>query len=152
MVERSVVHATFVVERVYDAPPARAFAAWATSEAKSRWFGGPNDKLTLDFKVGGRESSRGAAPNGVIYSYDALYQDIVPNERIIYTYDMHLNEARISVSVATVEFQKKGAGTRLVFTEQGAFLDGLDKPADREHGTGELLNALGAELKRQAAQ
>ena len=76
----------------------------------------------------------------------------VSNQRIVYTYDMHLNEARISVSVATVEFQKKGAGTRLVFTEQGAFLDGLDKPADREHGTGELLNALGAELKRQAAQ
>ena len=28
-------------------------------------------------------------------------------------------------------------------TEQGVFLDGLDTPAAREHGTGELLDALG---------
>jgi uncharacterized protein YndB with AHSA1/START domain len=58
----------------------------------------------------------------------------------------------MSVSLTTVEFKAEGTGTRLVFTEQGAFLDGLDKPADREHGTGELLNALGAELDRQSAQ
>jgi len=47
-----------------------------------------------------------------------------------------------------VEFQPQGAGTRLVYTEQGAFLDGYDTSAEREHGTGELLDALGAELRR----
>jgi hypothetical protein len=38
------------------------------------------------------------------------------------------------------EFFAEGAGTRLVFTEQGAF---FDDPAEREHGTGKLLDALG---------
>jgi uncharacterized protein YndB with AHSA1/START domain len=154
MTERSVTHATFVIERDYDAPPARVFAAWSSRDAKARWFGAPDDrtgKFQLDFRVGGREFNRGTAPNGNVYTYDARYQDIVPDERIVYAYDMHLGETRISVSLATVEFKRKGAGTRLIFTEQGAFLDGLDNPADREHGTGELLNALGAELQRRSA-
>ncbi len=42
MTERSVTHATFVVERLYDASPARVFAAWADPAAKRRWFTGPD--------------------------------------------------------------------------------------------------------------
>jgi uncharacterized protein YndB with AHSA1/START domain len=75
----------------------------------------------------------------------------VPNERIISTYEMHLDETRISVSLATVELSPAGKGTRLVYTEQGAFLDGFDDVAGREHGTGKLLDALGQELKRKPA-
>ena len=43
---------------------------------------------------------------------------------------------RLSVSLATIEFRREGAGTRLLFTEQAAFLDGHDKPDWREQGTG----------------
>src|SRR5437762_9055794 len=107
MAERSVTHATFVVERNYDAAPSRVFAAWADGAAKARWFAGPDEwgsaVFELDFRVGGREVSRGTAPDGNAYSYEAHYHDIVPDERIVYTYDMYLNEARISVSLATVE-------------------------------------------------
>ena len=59
---------------------------------------------------------------------------------------MTLNGERISVSVATVEFAPEGSGTRLTLTEQGVFLDGLDKVEDREHGTRELLDKLGTVL------
>ena len=127
---RSVEHATFVVERRYEASPERAFAAWADPEAKARWYVDSDAQLELDFRVGGRERSRGTAPDGSAYSYEALFQDIVPAERIVYTYDMLLQETRISVSLATVEFTPVGDnGTRLVFTEQGAFLDGNESPA-----------------------
>jgi uncharacterized protein YndB with AHSA1/START domain len=155
MNERSVTHATFVVERTYDASPARVFAAWADPAAKSRWFSDPDDARTeweMDFRVGGREIGRGPTPDGPVYAFEARYQDIVPNERILYTYDMHLDQARISVSLATVELKPAGSGTRLVFTEQGAFLDGLDTPAQREQGMGGLLDALGAELARDATR
>jgi hypothetical protein len=37
----------------------------------------------------------------------------------------------------------KGAGTRLVVTEKGAFLDGYDDAGSRERGTGLLLDRLG---------
>jgi hypothetical protein len=63
---------------------------------------------------------------------------------------MQLDETRISVSLATVEFKLAGGGTQLIVTEQGAYLDGHDTPAQREHGTGELLDALGAELRRES--
>lgn len=146
---RSVEHATFVVERKYEASPERAFAAWADSEAKARWFVGSDAHLELDFRVGGRERHRGAAPDGRTYSYEALYQDIVPAQRIVYTYDMLLQETRISVSLATVEFTSvDDGGTRLVFTEQGAFLDGHEPPARRAQGMGGLLDALGKEVLR----
>jgi uncharacterized protein YndB with AHSA1/START domain len=152
MAERSTEHATFAIERTYDASPERVFAAWADPAAKARWFGGgegSTDEQELDFRVGGREVNRGAGPDGQTYAYEAVYQDIVPDQRIVYTYDMHRDKTRISVSLATVELQPKGDGTKLIFTEQGAFLDGEDKPEYREQGTGGLLDALEAELQRE---
>jgi uncharacterized protein YndB with AHSA1/START domain len=153
--ERSVTHATFVVERHYDASPARVFAAWADPAAKARWFAGPEewgrDEFGLDFRVGGREVSRGGPPGGPVHAYDAVYQDIVPDERIVYSYSLCLDQTLISVSLATVELRAEAAGTRLVLTEQGAWLDGYDDAGERERGTGELLDALGAELRREPA-
>jgi uncharacterized protein YndB with AHSA1/START domain len=151
--ERSVTHATFVIERTYDTSPGRVFAAWADPEAKARWFGpnGDSGDYELDFKVGGRELNRDSAPDGDVYTYDARYQDTVTDERIVYTSDMLRGDTRISVSLATVELKPDGSGTKLVFTEQGAFLDGQDTPDLREQGTGSLLDALGAELGREPA-
>jgi uncharacterized protein YndB with AHSA1/START domain len=148
---RSVEHGTFVVERKYEASPERAFAAWADPEAKARWYADSDARLELDFRVGGRERSRGTTPDGRAYSYEALFQDIVPAERIVYTYEMLLDETRISVSLATVEFTPVvDRGTRLVFTEQGAFLDGHESPDRRAEGMGSLLDALEKEVQRSA--
>ena len=59
---------------------------------------------------------------------------------------MRLDGVRISVSLATAEFQPDGDGTRLAFTEQGAFFDGREAPGLREHGVGSLLDLLGKRL------
>jgi uncharacterized protein YndB with AHSA1/START domain len=153
MSKRSVTHATFAIERTYDAAPAQVFAAWATPEAKRRWFGGPDawkrGGYELDFRVGGRERASGGPEGGPVHHYNAIYQDILPDERIIVAYDMHLDDKRISVSLLTIELKPERKGTRLVLTEQGAFLDGFDDPGQRERGTSDLLDALDAELARQ---
>lgn len=149
--DRSVNHSTFVVERTFDASPQRVFAAWADPEAKARWFGNPDQGVAeyqLDFQVGGREYNRGEV-EGQEYTYEARYQDIVPDERIVYAYDMHVGERRISVSLGTVELEPEGDGTRLTYTEQGAYLDGLDTPEQRQSGTGGLFDALADELARE---
>jgi uncharacterized protein YndB with AHSA1/START domain len=147
--QRSVTHATFVIKRSYAAPPTRVFAAWADREAKRDWFSSPDADETgyqLDFRVGGREINRGGPPDGPLFTYEADYRDIVADRRIVYAYDMYMDDTRISVSVATVEIEPEGSGTRLTFTEQGAFLDGHDTPAQREHGTRSLLDKLEAAL------
>jgi uncharacterized protein YndB with AHSA1/START domain len=143
MSERSTQHATFSVERVYGASPERTFAAWSDAEAKSRWYSDPEEELELDFRVGGWERHGGTLPDGREYAYQAVFHDIVPDRRIVYTYEMRLDGVRISVSLATAEFGPEGNGTRLVYTEQGAYFDGHEAPAGREHGMGSLLDLLG---------
>jgi Activator of Hsp90 ATPase homolog 1-like protein len=61
---------------------------------------------------------------------------------------MVVQDMRISVSLATVEFTPLGDnGTHVVFTEQGAFLDGHESPARRAEGMGSLLDALENEVQ-----
>lgn len=153
MAERSVTHATFTIERAYDAAPARVFKAFEDPVAKRRWFaegeGWEIEEFATDFRVGGHERSRFRFRGGQPIRNDTTYHDIVPNQRIILAYTMTIGENRISASLATIEFKPAGSGTQLVFTEQGAFLDGFDTAGPREGGWRELLEALGKELKRQ---
>ncbi|MGH6761966.1 MAG: SRPBCC family protein [Phyllobacterium sp.] len=153
MSERSVYHSTFVIERMLDAPVAQVFAAFSDPEIHDRWFvkadGWPIAEYTHDFRVGGRESGRFSRGGKKIYFNETIYLDIVKDKRIAFAYSMADEEACFSASVATVELLRSGSGTKLIFTEQGAFFDGRDQPADREAGWTSILNALEAELNRQ---
>jgi uncharacterized protein YndB with AHSA1/START domain len=155
MIKRTITHGTFTLERRYPAAPSRVFKALADPASKKRWFTGPQewgpDVHEMDFRVGGRETSVGGPKGGAVHRFDALYQDIVPEQRIIYTYDMYLDDTRISVSLASFEFHPDGDGTRLVLTEMGAYLDGFDDGSERERGTADLLDALGVYLAREIA-
>jgi uncharacterized protein YndB with AHSA1/START domain len=149
---RSVVHATFHLERTYDAPVARVWKALTDDQAKLKWFGGTPRRWQLlerhmDVRVGGTERTKGRWEGGVVSTFDAIYHDVVPNERLVYSYVMHLDDKKISVSLATIQLKAEGGKTTLKVSEQGAFLDGYDDAGSREHGTGHLLDALGASLK-----
>jgi len=153
--DRSVNHTTFVIERRYPADPATVFGAWADPAAKEVWMDDPDFKsdgsgYELDFQVGGHERFGGLTPDGARYSYDAVYYDIVPGNRIVYSYEMYSGDERVSVSLATVEIVPDQDGTRLTYTEQGAFLDGIDKPEARQEGTAWLLDNLGTYLASRA--
>jgi len=148
---RSVVHAIFHLERTYEAPVARVWRALTDEAAKQKWFGGPPGRWELlerymDVRPGGRERAKGRWDGGVVSTFDAIYYDVIPNQRLVYSYEMHLDDNKISVSLATLQLKAAGGKTTLAVTEQGAFLDGYDDAGSREHGTGHLLDALGASL------
>jgi len=148
---RAAAHATFRLERSYAAPVERVWRALTDEAAKSKWFAGTPDRWQLlerrmDLRVGGTERLKGRWEGGVTSTFDAVYHDIVPNERLVYSYTMHLDEKKISVSLATLELTAEAGKTTLAVTEQGAFLDGYDDAGSRERGTFHLLDALGASL------
>lgn len=148
MTNRSVTHDTFVVEKVYPARPSRVFFAFSDREAKNAWFAHPQTQVVeeaWDFRVGGTEINAGKM-EGFEHRFVGTYHDIVPDERIVYSYEMYVNGVKLSVSQTTIELRPEGAGTRLVFTEYGAYLDGNEGRREREHGTNLLLDGLGAAL------
>jgi uncharacterized protein YndB with AHSA1/START domain len=119
---------------------------------KNGWFTAPNDlwdivERTMDFRVSGRERLKGRWKSGLVTEFDATYYHIIPGERIVYAYEMRLDERKISVSLATFEFNRSGAGAKLIMTEQGAFLDGYDDNGSRERGSRAIMDKLSAYLE-----
>lgn len=148
-------HDTFTLERRYAATPARVYRALTDPRAKAAWFVGPSGwdehERVMDARVNGTERVVGRHPSGMVSAFDAVYLDLVPNERVIFTYTMHIDGRLISCSLATWELHADGAGTRLVLTEQGAFLNGYVDGGSRVEGTNLLLDALGAALAGDGA-
>lgn len=145
MSERSIVHSTFTLERSYPAPAARVFRAWADPQVKVRWFADNPADYDLDFRPGGLERNR-AVHDGKRITWESLYREIVPDERIVYTSVLSEDETVATLSLTTVEFVAESGGTTLVLTEVGAYLDGREQPAWREQGTSGWLDALGQQL------
>lgn len=149
---KPIKHGSFSIERTYPATPARVFAAWTDIETKARWFMGPAGKwqLTrreLELRVGGRELLHGQLHGGPRTRFEARYHDIVPGERLVYAYDVYVDDEFLSVSLASVELSPaSGGGTRMLFTEQAAFLDGEDGCSSRQAGTAAHFDRLGSIL------
>jgi uncharacterized protein YndB with AHSA1/START domain len=141
MTDHSVKHSTFTLERSYAASPATVFAAWSDRDTKAKWFAAEDGRYSLDFRVGGTEAVHGGDGVGLVARSE--YRDIVPDERIVYTTALFTDEVLSTVSLTTVQFARDDAGTRLVLTEQGTFLDDREQPEWRERGTGDWLDALG---------
>lgn len=157
MTERSVAHGVFTLERTYPHPLRKVFDAFATPEGKRGWFHGAPGEWTLlensfDFREGGQERLAGRWASGRVSDFQARYLDIVPDARIVYVYEMRIDGVKISASLATLQFKPVEGGTRLSLTEQGAFLDGYDDAGSRERGTVELLEQVGLNLEKGAAE
>ncbi len=155
MIERKTHHATFVIEKTLKAAPPRVFKAFSDPAAKAKWFSGPDEwekgASSFDFREGGRETDSGGPKGGPMSKFECLYYDIIPNERIVFAYEMFHDTTRISVSLTTVEMRPAGSGTKLTFTEQGVFLDGFDNAKGREEGTHWLLGKMEASLESDSA-
>lgn len=155
----TVTHATFTVTRDYPHRLEHVFGAFSDAGTKRRWAAARGDSgssgFVSDFRVDGRESSFFHLPDaahlpphvrGQRITNEAIYQDIVERERIVYAYRMTIGGVCMSVSLATVEFTATADGTRVTFTEQGSYFGNADGAAMREQGWNDLLDGLGRVL------
>ena len=150
MPEPNVNHSTFVVERNYPQSPARVFASFAEAGRKRRWYAEGDHEIReydLDFRVGGAERFRyrfkeGHPIAGSEIDNESTYQDIVPEQRIVFTQKMSLNGNPVSIAVITLEFLATGEGTELELTNQGTFIGWPDGAKMVEFGWNTLLDRL----------
>jgi len=149
-VQRSASHTDFVLDRRFKAAPARVFHAWADPDAKQRWSDCHTEtgttEYSLDFRPGGQELYRATLADGTRMTVDKTFLEIVPDARIIFAYAMAADGRSLSASLVTVEFHRDGEGTRLILTEQLAYLDGHEDRDERRRGTEEGLDRLELEL------
>lgn len=154
-----LAHGMFTIERRYDASPDRVFHAWSDPIAFRRWFveapGATVHEWRHDFRVGGSGGGRyrfGGEENHIGFN-DTRFLDIVENRRIILSYvmgrELGNERRRDSASLATIELAAEGAGTRLIYTEQGAYFgeDGGAHIPLREGGCAGMLENLARELE-----
>lgn len=146
----AAVRGAFAIERVFKATPAQVFKAFADKDAKTRWFSGGDDQTiverVMDVRSGGRELVVGHWNSGLKTRFDAYYFDVVPDRRLVYAYEMHLDALKISVSLACVEIERHPVGVRLKVAEQAVFLNGYEDNGAREHGTNVLMDRLVASI------
>jgi uncharacterized protein YndB with AHSA1/START domain len=153
----AIHHGTFTIERSYKAPRALVFKAFEDIDAKRRWFVQGDDEnwqvesFETDFRVGGSERSRFRYAGGPLISNDTVYLDIAANERIIIAYTMGTEGSIFSSSMSTIRFEPHGSGTKLIYTEQGAYFGEANQILGREEGTKGLFESLAKELDRLAA-
>jgi uncharacterized protein YndB with AHSA1/START domain len=153
-ITRMTTARTFTVERAYDYPLALVYGAFTDLDAKRVWYGGQNDwevtKHTLDFRVGGWELWRGRPnANAPWMTNEALIQDILPNERIITSYAMTMDDKLFTLSQQVLEFSATPTGAHIKLTEQIFYIDAPDHHENRVEGTQGMLDKLNSYLSAE---
>lgn len=146
----TLAHATIVMERSYNATPARVFAAWADVEARKRWSA-PADDIRIeyeeaDFREGGRDLSRCIEPGNADYVATVQYVDVTADQRIVFAEDVKHGDKRVSAALISVELEPKSGGTRLSLTMQIASFDGADMEKGYQFGWSAALDNLSKEF------
>jgi uncharacterized protein YndB with AHSA1/START domain len=142
MTKTSPTSGSFTINRHFNHGPDKVFDAFSTPATKAKWFTGPKGgealERVIDVKAGGSEVLRFRHPSGMITHFTARYHSVEKNKRIVYSYDLMIDEKHHSTSLAAVELVPAGNGTDMIFTEHVAWHDGTELAkglASREHGT-----------------
>jgi len=150
----SIIHDTFVIERNFPKPVASVYAAFADPVRKRRWYAEGDHKIEqfeMDFRIGGSETLRyrfheGHPIAGSQIENETFYQDILPEKRIVMTTRMSLNAKPVEVVLTSFEFLPAEAGTDLILTHQGTFIDWPSGPGMIEEGWRALFEKIAKEL------
>jgi uncharacterized protein YndB with AHSA1/START domain len=125
-----MLHDKIVMERIYNASPARVFAAWESVEARLRWSipfpeaGAAYDQA--EFKVGGLDIMRCGLKSDMRFLAHVRYLEIINDARIVMAESIAEDGKIRAASLITVEFEPAGKATKQTVTMQVSALDGAD--------------------------
>jgi uncharacterized protein YndB with AHSA1/START domain len=118
------------IVRTFDASPEVVYRAWTDPKVIKKWFA-PTDLTTpiaeVDLKVGGSYRIGMKSPDGELYVATGIYREIIPNEKLQFTWQWETSPSDPSDTLVTVEFKKSGKHTRLVFTHENFATEELVK-------------------------
>ena len=128
------VKPSLTLKRRLAASPARVYRAWTQPEQIALWFGPRQTKVVhaeFEARVGGRFSILATSPDGEKHQVGGVIREVVPNEKLVYTWAWHSTPER--ESLVTVEFKRDGSsGTLLTLTHEQF----TDEIARDRHQTG----------------
>jgi uncharacterized protein YndB with AHSA1/START domain len=107
-----------VLERVFDAPLDRIWEAWSDRDQMAQWLGPrgfTGEILKMDTRVGGSYRYVMRAPDGTAHWVQGTYREIVPRERLVYSW-IWTDAAGIPSgpdTLVTVVFSSLGDKTRI---------------------------------------
>ena len=125
-----------VVERTFDAPPEIIWQMWTQPEHFKNWYG-PNGfnvpVAEMDVRVGGKYLvCMEAADGSMKLWFVGEYQEIIPNERLVYTDSMAdengnavlrsaygINDDYPAATKVTVLLEDLGGRTKMIMTHAG---------------------------------
>jgi uncharacterized protein YndB with AHSA1/START domain len=142
------------VERVFDAPRDRVWAAYTDPALIPEWYG-PRDTTTvvdqMDVRPGGAWRYVMRSSDGSETGFRGTYREVTPPERLVQTWEWEGMPGHVSVETAT--FADEGERTRVTTVSifhTAEERDGMLQ-SGMEHGMNETYARLDELLARQAA-
>ncbi|HXI99009.1 MAG TPA: SRPBCC domain-containing protein, partial [Gemmatimonadaceae bacterium] len=112
---------TLVIKRTFDAPRDLLWKVWSDPVQAKNWWG-PNGftapVVELDVRPGGKWRAMMRSPDGKELWQHGVYREIVPPEKISFTFVWDENPQ--DETLITITFAARGNKTEMVF-RQGAF-------------------------------
>jgi len=141
MATQTAAKPSLTIKRRLKASPAKVYAAWIDPEKVKRWMG-PGEVKPLraecDARVGGRYRWIMQAANGDEFDVGGVYREVVPNEKLVFTWAWKSTPER--ESLVTVLLKADGDGTLLTLTHEQFFdADARDR---HQHGWNGALDKL----------
>lgn len=138
----TTVKPSLTIKRRFKAPPEKVFNAWADPEKVKYWMG-PGEVKVLrtegDARTGGRFRWVMRAPDGEDHDVSGTYREVIPNEKLVFTWAWKSTPER--ESLVTLTFKSDGGGTLMTLLHEQFF----DETArDRhQHGWTNAMDKLG---------
>ena len=109
------------LSRSFAAPRERVFRAFTAPAQMIKWWGPKGFTVpvcTLDPRAGGAWRTVMRSPEGKDHTVSGVYREILPPERLVFTWAWEEDGARGHETLVTIELFETAGGTRLELTHE----------------------------------